>query len=64
MEIVGWKGKESVRSYVPKSDRIHYLRLIGADTSKYEVNKFEIKRESNLNVDANGSSKINEPAKI
>jgi len=64
LEIVGWKGKESVRSYVPKSDRIHYLRLIGADTSKYEVNKFEIKRESILNEDANGSSKIIEPAKI
>ena len=45
LEIVGWKGKASVRSYVPKNDRIHYLRLLGADTSKYEVNKFEVKRE-------------------
>ena len=45
LEIVGWKGKSSVRAYVPKNDRIHYLRLIGGDTSKYEKNKFEAKRE-------------------
>ena len=46
LEIVGWKGKASVRAYVPKNDRIHYLRLIGGDTSKYEFNKFEAKRET------------------
>ena len=45
LEIVGWKGKASVRAYVPKNDRIHYLRLLGGDTSKYEFNKFEAKRE-------------------
>ena len=51
LEIVGWKGKASVRAYVPKNDRIHYLRLIGGDTSKYEKNKFEVKRENNVIVD-------------
>ena len=45
VEIVGWKGKATVRAYVPKNDRIHYLRLTGGDTSKYEKNKFEVKRE-------------------
>merc|ERR1712088_1259041 len=45
LEAVGWLGNTSVRSYVPKNDRIHYLRLLGSDTSKYEVNKFEAKRE-------------------
>ena len=48
LEIVGWKGKASVRAYVPKNDRIHYLRLIGGDTSKYEFNKFEAKRETEI----------------
>merc|ERR1712088_218967 len=33
VEFVGWKGK-----------RIHYLRLLGCDTSKYEKNKFEERR--------------------
>jgi len=46
VELVGWKGKASVRAYVPKNDRIHYLRLVGGDTSKFETNKFEEKREA------------------
>jgi len=41
VKIVGWKGKESVRAYVPRNDRLHYLRLIGADLSYLEKNKFE-----------------------
>ena len=44
VEIVGWKGKSSVRAYVPKNDRLHYLRLMGEDTSVYETNKFEEKK--------------------
>ena len=44
LEFVGWKGKNSLRAYVPKNERIHYLRLIGGDTSKYERNKFEERR--------------------
>ena len=39
---MGWKGKASIRAYVPKNERVHYLRLIGADTSKFEVNKFQV----------------------
>ena len=26
VEVVGWKGKVSVRAYVPRNDRMHYLR--------------------------------------
>lgn len=44
IELVGWKGNKSVRAYVAKNDRIHYLRLLGADTSKYEKNKFAEQR--------------------
>ena len=44
VEFVGWKGKNSLRAYVPKNERIHYLRLLGCDTSKYEKNKFEERR--------------------
>ena len=45
VEFVGWKGKTSVRAYVPKQDRLHYLRMIGEDTSIFETNKFEEKKE-------------------
>ena len=44
VEFVGWKGKNTLRAYVPKGERIHYLRLLGCDTSKYEKNKFEERR--------------------
>ena len=33
--IVAWKGKTSVRAYVAKCDRIHFLRLCGGDLSKF-----------------------------
>ena len=46
LEMVGWKGKKSVRAYVPKMDRIHYLRLVGGDTSKFETNKFQNRRDA------------------
>ena len=49
LEFVGWKGKNSLRAYVPKNERIHYLRLIGGDTSKYERNKFEERRAKSTN---------------
>lgn len=45
IELVGWKGNKSVRAYVAKNDRLHYLRLLGADTSKYEKNKFAEQRD-------------------
>jgi len=65
VEFVGWKGKTSVRACVPKQDRLHYLRMIGEDTSIFETNKFEEKKErdkirleARLNKDQeNGSPK-------
>ena len=35
----------SVRAYVPRNDRLHYLRLIGADISSFEINKFKEKKQ-------------------
>ena len=43
--IVGWKGKMSIRAYVPRNDRLHFLRLIGADTAPFEVNKFKDQKD-------------------
>jgi hypothetical protein len=33
--MVGWQGARSTRAYIPVSDCVHYLRLCGADVSKY-----------------------------
>jgi len=41
VEVVGWKGKTSIRAYVPRNDRLHYMRLIGADTERFEKNTFQ-----------------------
>ncbi|XP_031842343.2 tRNA (cytosine(34)-C(5))-methyltransferase Nsun2 [Nomia melanderi] len=46
LKIVGWRGTMSLRAYVPLIDAIHYLRLLGADCSKFEKNKFKENRES------------------
>jgi tRNA (cytosine34-C5)-methyltransferase len=46
--IVGWKGKSTIRAYVPRNERLHYLRLIGADTTPYEKNKFQEQRVEEL----------------
>merc|ERR1712218_339215 len=59
VEFVGWKGKNSLRAYVPKNERIHYLRLLGCDTSKYEKNKFEERRAKGWKRDGDPE----EPAK-
>ena len=42
MEIVfcGWRGKTSVRSFVSKDERSHYLRLCGVELS--DIRKYSI----------------------
>lgn len=46
LNIVGWRGTKSLRAYVDQHDTVHMLRLLGADVSRYEKNKFEEKKES------------------
>lgn len=29
--LCGWRGKTSIRSFVPKNERLHYLRMMGVD---------------------------------
>lgn len=40
LNVVGCKGAKSLRAYVDTSETVHLLRLLGADVSKFEVNKF------------------------
>ncbi|KYM78314.1 tRNA (cytosine-5-)-methyltransferase CG6133 [Atta colombica] len=53
LQLVGWRGIMSLRAYVPTCDAIHYLRLLGADCSKFEKNKFEENRAAALTKDIN-----------
>ncbi|KAK0178689.1 hypothetical protein PV327_007557 [Microctonus hyperodae] len=56
LEMVGWRGTMSLRAYVPICDAVHYLRLLGADCSKFEKNKFE----ENRNALKNGNDQVND----
>lgn len=47
LHVVGWKGAKSLRAYIDLNDSIHMLRLLGADVSKFEVNKFLKKTDEN-----------------
>ncbi|XP_059622447.1 tRNA (cytosine(34)-C(5))-methyltransferase-like isoform X2 [Phlebotomus argentipes] len=38
--LVGWRDTTSLRAYVDQSETVHMLRLLRADLSQYEVNKF------------------------
>ncbi|KAM4027069.1 RNA cytosine C(5)-methyltransferase NSUN2 [Anomaloglossus baeobatrachus] len=32
--LCGWRGKTSIRSFVPKNERMHYLRMMGVEVFK------------------------------
>jgi len=38
LQLVGWKGAVSLRVYIPRNDRMHYLRLCGVDVAKFGKN--------------------------
>lgn len=31
IELCGWRGKTSIRAFVPRNERFHYLRMVGVD---------------------------------
>jgi len=46
IELCGWKGNQTIRCYVPKVGRAHYLRIVGYDVTEYEMRekkKFKVK---------------------
>lgn len=48
LNAVGWKGAKSLRAYIDLNDSIHLLRLLGADVTKFEVNKFQKKDDEEV----------------
>lgn len=45
LNVVGWRGAKTIRAYIDLNDAIHMLRLLDADVSRFEINKFEKKKE-------------------
>ncbi|XP_026728129.1 tRNA (cytosine(34)-C(5))-methyltransferase [Trichoplusia ni] len=56
LTLVGWRGVNSLRAYTATPDTVHYLRLIGADYSKYDVNKFKKAEVAETEGDAENAS--------
>lgn len=45
LNVIGWKGAKSLRAYIDSHDSVHLLRLLDADVSKFEINKFNKNNE-------------------
>ncbi|XP_050356075.1 tRNA (cytosine(34)-C(5))-methyltransferase [Nymphalis io] len=57
--LVGWRGVRSLRAYTAAADTVHLLRLLGADYSKYDKNKF--KKEPEENTETTPSEAASQP---
>lgn len=31
IQLCGWRGKTSIRAFVPRNERFHYLRMLGVE---------------------------------
>lgn len=51
LNVVGWKGAKSLRAYLDLHDSVHLLRLLDADVSKFEKNKFSKTNEEKESKD-------------
>ncbi|XP_029445862.1 tRNA (cytosine(34)-C(5))-methyltransferase isoform X2 [Rhinatrema bivittatum] len=44
--LCGWRGKTSIRSFVPKNERLHYLRMMGVEVFRGKETEPESKVDS------------------
>lgn len=62
LHLVGWRGTTTMRAYTDINDSIHMLRMLGADVSKFDVNKFN--KKENAAADNENASADNENASV
>lgn len=53
--LAGRRGKATLRCYVAKQERVHYLRVCGYDVSEYEKRDRKKKPEDSLNMEVLGA---------
>ncbi|XP_036422089.1 RNA cytosine C(5)-methyltransferase NSUN2 [Colossoma macropomum] len=41
IELCGWRGKTSIRAFVPRNERLHYLRMVGVEVFRDKQGKKE-----------------------
>ncbi|KAL0165477.1 hypothetical protein M9458_037321, partial [Cirrhinus mrigala] len=37
--LCGWRGKTSIRAFVPRNERLHYLRMVGVEVFRDKQGK-------------------------
>ncbi|MEE6465365.1 hypothetical protein FKM82_006533 [Ascaphus truei] len=52
--LCGWRGKTSIRSFVPKNERLHYLRMMGMEVFKEKKENPDKASESEVCTDQLG----------
>ncbi|XP_063041734.1 RNA cytosine C(5)-methyltransferase NSUN2 [Engraulis encrasicolus] len=57
IELCGWRGKTSIRAFVPRNERLHYLRLVGVEVFLNKQGRGGHENNDNGNDKANGTSK-------
>ncbi|KAL8563638.1 hypothetical protein ACOMHN_055272 [Nucella lapillus] len=62
IEFCGWRGKTSVRCFVPQYERAHGLRLFGQDLAKIQEEVQKMKAERQAKQMAQASSASSPPA--
>ncbi|CAL8297065.1 unnamed protein product [Lota lota] len=45
IELCGWRGKTSIRAFVPRNERFHYLRMLGVEVFRDKQNQGGMSRE-------------------
>ncbi|GFT47148.1 hypothetical protein TNCV_3747921 [Trichonephila clavipes] len=67
IELCGWKGNQTLRCYIPKVGRSHYLRICGVDVSQYEMRekkKFKVKAEDAVEADIDMLTEEQDPNEL
>lgn len=39
IDLCGWRGKTSIRAFVPRNERLHYLRMVGVEVFRDKQGK-------------------------
>lgn len=45
IQLCGWRGKTSIRAFVPRNERFHYLRMLGVEVFRDKQGLKQKKRD-------------------
>lgn len=60
LTLVGWRGMQSLRAYIDTNETIHMLRLLRADISKFDKNKYKKVDETTEEAEVVNAEEIDE----